>query len=647
MSTTPRTPTTRTPATMTRPADTAPRTEAREAVSRPVPALPASVLADPMALRGDRMPRDARVAQGEAFLGMAYPTTETFLTARWEEWAPVYDRLETIAVDPAVPGAVESWLHAWAAMDLLADDAASRWSVAAAADTTNDAAGAACERMEAVFAARAPIMERLQARWRSFGVVPAGFEREFALSEAESAVYRDENIARSEADGNAGHQTIERLSAITLPGSLWGEDAPRPLGDGIERAESALDRGDREVAWRAVAAAVSEARADLAQMMTDRIVRRTTIATAAGFEDFRSYHWAANSEAVPVASLYAFHDAVARHVVPLATAREASRARELGLDRVRPWDLGALRPSEIALATACAEWPRTVAVVTAAARAWDPAVAEVLETMIARGYLDGEARTGKAEGAFCERFPVTRAPLIVMNAIGDASDLITLAHELGHAYHAALDEAQPTIWHQDPPMEVAEVASQTLELLVLDAIAAGAGESYGFPASLGVVLMRRHLEEVLRGLCHIATIDAFMHRCYTEPALAEDAEARDVAWVACQARFDVGTDWSGLAHERTLRWYRQSHFVDGWYYFQYGVAQLAALELWAAARAHPAAMRARFDAALRLGNAVDPADVYATAGISLTVNEAAVQTAVAAIRAQLETLDAVIAHADR
>jgi hypothetical protein len=89
-----------------------------------------------------------------------------------------------------------------------------------------------------------------------------------------------------------------------------------------------------------------------------------------------------------------------------------------------------------------------------------------------------------------------------------------------------------------------------------------------------------HFEDVLTSLTHIASVDAFQAWIYTHPEGA-DAAARDAAWLDIRARFEPVVDWSGLESERMARWYRQLHIFElPFYYIEYGLAQLGALQVF-------------------------------------------------------------------
>jgi len=100
-------------------------------------------------------------------------------------------------------------------------------------------------------------------------------------------------------------------------------------------------------------------------------------------------------------------------------------------------------------------------------RSFDPALAEFSETAFREGWIEAEDRPGKRPGGFCTSFPKTGQTRIFMTYSGTASNVATLAHELGHAYHQHVMEGLPPM-AQEYAMNVAETASTFAELIVAD-----------------------------------------------------------------------------------------------------------------------------------------------------------------------------------
>jgi oligoendopeptidase F len=127
-----------------------------------------------------------------------------------------------------------------------------------------------------------------------------------------------------------------------------------------------------------------------------------------------------------------------------------------------------------------------------------------------------------------------------------------------------------------------------------------------------------HLEDILLSLVHIASVDAFQTWIYTS-GQGGNADARDAAWLRIRSRFERGVDWSGLERERLARWHRQLHiFMYPFYYIEYGIAQLGAVQVWRNSLEDPVRAVARYREALSLGAVQTLPEIYRTAGARLT-----------------------------
>jgi oligoendopeptidase F len=104
-------------------------------------------------------------------------------------------------------------------------------------------------------------------------------------------------------------------------------------------------------------------------------------------------------------------------------------------------------------------------------------------------------------------------------------------------------------------------------------------------------------------------------------------------------------DWSGLEQERVARWYRQLHiFLYPFYYIEYGIAQIGALQVWRNSLDDPKRAVARYRDALALGAVRSLPEIYRTAGAQLTFDADAigelvelVESEIARVRARLPT----------
>ena len=166
-----------------------------------------------------------------------------------------------------------------------------------------------------------------------------------------------------------------------------------------------------------------------------------------------------------------------------------------------------------------------------------------------------------------------------MNAVGLVDDVMTLLHEAGHAFHAFAAHAQPLIWQRHPGSEAAELASMSMELLAAPHLV-----QPGRATSSEKDHLRAPGSSTSRTSCsawHTSPRSTPSRPGSTPAEQGGDAAARDEAWLRIRSRFERGVDWSGLERERVARWYRQLHiFLYPFYYIEYGIAQIGALQVW-------------------------------------------------------------------
>ena len=118
------------------------------------------------------------------------------------------------------------------------------------------------------------------------------------------------------------------------------------------------------------------------------------------------------------------------------------------------------------------------------------------------------------------------------------------------------------------------------------------------------------------------------------------------AWLALRDRFEPGVDWSGLEPERIARWYRQLHiFLYPFYYIEYGIAQIGALQVWRNARRDPRQAVAAYRRFLALGATRPLPELYREAGVELSFDAGLIGDLVAMVEAEMAELRGALATA--
>ncbi|MGH7584283.1 MAG: M3 family oligoendopeptidase [Gemmatimonadales bacterium] len=562
-------------------------------------------------------------------------TSAGFADATWDSLAPWYRELQAAPLDAASLGA---WLAHWSRLDELVTEAASLAMIAYTCDTADAAKKAAHLRFSTEIL---PHLEQAEvALARRF--VAVGTDRpdlQTALRRFRSAIeiFREDNVPLVAA-GEALAAQYQQITG-TMSAEWNGERVPLPRLAPFLKNES---RAIREAAWHAGNDPYVAAHDELAGVFDRMLALRQTIARNAGFRDFRDYAFVAKCrfDYTP-ADVARLRDAIRQHVVPANQRALEHRRVRLGLDRLRPWDL-AIDPwrarSPVPYRTVD-ELMRVAADVFAAV---DPQLGGQFGTMMAERLLDLESRPGKAPGGYCDTLHARGRPFVFMNAAGVAEDVTTLLHEAGHCFHAFASHQRPLIWQRHPGAESAELASMSMELLASPYLARPIG-FYGETDAISTRL--EHLEDVLMSLAHIASVDAFQDWIYTSDQGADTA-ARDRAWLRLREEFEPGIDWTGLIPQRIARWYRQLHiFLYPFYYIEYAIAEVGALQVWRNSRHDPAKAVSAYRRFLALGATVSLPELYRAADVTLSFDAGVISELVAMVESEMAELRGALAKA--
>jgi oligoendopeptidase F len=384
----------------------------------------------------------------------------------------------------------------------------------------------------------------------------------------------------------------------------------------------------------------------LSGIYDDMIAKRDALAKNAGFNNFVEYIYKAKHrfDYTPK-HCYAFHDAIEKHVMPFVKRLDAKRKQQLGLEKLRPWDL-AVDPKGHAPLKPFTDGVDLISKSQAAFNKLSPELAKMFATMGdgantngtdgGKASLDLDSRKGKAPGGYQYMRDRSRRAFIFMNAAGLHRDVETMVHEAGHAFHSMYCVDEPLVWYRESPIEYAEVASMSMELLTMpywDSFYPDAGDANR--------ARRKQMEGSISLLPWIATIDSFQHWIYENPT--HSREDRAAKWIEIEQRFGHQgheVDWSGIENERKFIWQRQGHLYGvPFYYVEYGIAQLGALGIWLISleQGEEAALAA-YKKSLSLGGSKPLPELFNAAGLPFDFGPDTVGRLVDRVEAELEKL---------
>ena len=392
-----------------------------------------------------------------------------------------------------------------------------------------------------------------------------------------------------------------------------------------------LESQDRELRRGAYMASLEARRAvwePLEDILDELIGLRTRMARNAGFDTYTPYRFRQLQRFdYDPETCREFHAAVEQKVVPVVRALAESRRQKLGVDTLRPWDLEVdpdglepLRPFETE--------PQLVELVRSTLDAVDTRFATEFDLLQENQLLDLMSRQGKAPGGYQYTIEDVRLPFIFANSVGMHRDVQTMLHEGGHALHAILSRDEPLLDYRNPPIEFAETASMSMELMGLEEL----GRVYNAADARRARVA--HLDKVLYLLPWIASVDAFQLWMYDNPE--HDRAARKAHWQGIRDRFGGAVDFSGIEDALAYQWASQPHiFTSPMYYIEYGIAQVAALQVWLRYRSDRTAAIDGYRQGLSLGGSRTLPELFEAMGVRFDVSPEMFGTLVAEVESVL------------
>ena len=569
---------------------------------------------------------------------LTFPTSTDFNTLPWTDLQPTLDDLQSREL---TADTVNAWLADWSRLGELLRERGARIRVATLKDTTDAEAEAAFrDYLKNIFPHAQKANNALTKKLLESGLVPAGMEIPLREMRVEAELFREENLPLQTEEHQISIQFNKIVGAQTVE---WeGEETTiTQLGPIFQQSA----RATREKMWRMIDEREQADRAAINELWKQVLQLRLQQAANAGFQaDYRAYRWQLLSrfDYTPD-DCRTFHDAIEQVAVPAAGRIYEKHRQRLGVETLRPWDLDLYQQTYPIFSDEISPFDGEAELLDRGSAVFhlvDSALGAYFDTMRGAGLIDFLNRKGKGPGAFCTSFAASHLPFIFGNAVGQASDVNTLLHESGHAFHNFETFNLPYTHQRNPPMEFNEVASMAMELLASPYLTQDKGGYYTPEESARARL--RHLEKNLLFWPYMAVVDAFQHWVYENPDAAADPNRCDAAWSEQWDRFIPFVDFTGLEEAKTLGWHRKRHIHRSpFYYIEYGLAQLGATQVWGNALQDQAGAVAAYRRALALGGTAPLPELYRTAGAKFAFDVETLGKAVDLMEAVIQELESI------
>ncbi len=391
------------------------------------------------------------------------------------------------------------------------------------------------------------------------------------------------------------------------------------------------DRSVREETWKLRFGKLLENSKKLDDLFNELMKIRNKIAANTGFDNYRDYeHKNKGRFSYTPEDVMEFHKSVEEYVVPFMKEKNEERKQKLGVDKLEPWDTSVdldgkvLKPFK--------DTDELIALSQNVLGKVKPEFGKQLELMNNTGLLDLANRKGKAPGGYNYPLPELGSSFIFMNSVGLQSDVSTLLHEMGHALHAKAVTDEPLAIYSEPPSEVAELASMSMELLSMDYW----DEYYDNVEDLKKA-KREQLEGTLMFLPWCMVVDAFQQWIYTSGQHTNKERAEYFSNL--MDRFGLGDYWANYPEEKKNRWMFQLHIFEvPFYYIEYGIAQLGALSIYKNYKENPEKAVKDYEKFLKLGYSKSMKEIYETGGIDFSFSADHIKKIVAFVKEELQNL---------
>lgn len=342
---------------------------------------------------------------------------------------------------------------------------------------------------------------------------------------------------------------------------------------GLMRHMSSPDRAERKeafLAWADMYKGIS----DKLDGQYDKLVRlRTKMAKKLGYSSYTPLAYLQRRRFdYTQQDVAAFREQVRTEITPLVAQMRAEQAKRIGVEKLHYYDEELMFPDGNAVPMGSKD-----DMLEAAGRMYrelSEETGEFFDFMTRHELFDLETRPGKHMGGYCTFLAKYKAPFIFSNFNGTSADVDVLTHEAGHAFEAyTASRIQPLDEYYSSTSEINEIHSMAMELFThpwMDKFFGQNADKYRFA----------HLSGCISVIPYLTCVDEFQHGVYADPCMT--AKQRRELWRSIERKYMPWRDYDGVEFlEEGGFWMQKQHiFLYPFYYIDYALAQLGALELY-------------------------------------------------------------------
>ncbi|MGE7855368.1 M3 family oligoendopeptidase [Bacillus sp. NPDC094064] len=335
------------------------------------------------------------------------------------------------------------------------------------------------------------------------------------------------------------------------------------------------------------------------------------------------------------ADCYELAESIRKYVVPLKDKILQEKKEKLQVDTLRPWDVTAVAPDQKVLKPITNE-NDLIEKSTRIFNKLDVEFSALLNRMHEHDCLDLISRKGKASGGFCEYLPTSQLSYIFMNLNYTQDDIVTFIHEMGHSIHNELIKPLDLRQYIEIPAETAELASMTMELFSIDYW----DTFYTNKTDLKQAKIN-FFKDVISYLPVMLIVDQFQHWLYENPN--HTSGERNEKYLQLQKIYQSSViHIDGYENWIATSWLPVLHIFEvPFYYIEYAIAQLGALQMYKQYKENPKQTLTNYKKSLSLGSSKSIIEVYETAGIRFDFSGETIKELMAFVEKELQLLEQI------
>lgn len=285
------------------------------------------------------------------------------------------------------------------------------------------------------------------------------------------------------------------------------------------------------------------------------------------------------------------------------------KAKLLSLDVLEDYD----RYAPLATTEKKIDYEQACEIVRDAYESFSPKMTSIFDKFMSNKWIDAPVREGKRPGAFCAYTVSSHHPFVMLNWTYNRQDVLTLAHELGHACHAYLAKDQGT-FHQDTGLTFCETASVFAESVTFNRLL----DSVDSPREQ-LELLAEYIDGQIATVFRQIAMHNFEQLVHTHRRNIGELKVSDFSKYWLDTQRDMFGSSVNVSQGYGNWWSYVPHFIStSGYVYAYAYGQLLALSVYAQYQKHGDSIVPAYEEMLSVGGSRSPRDLASLVGVDLS-----------------------------